>query len=96
VRDLPPVAVVAAAVYLVVSLVTFVCYAWDKRQAGRGGSRVPERTLHLLALLGGWPGALLGRHVLRHKTRKPGFTLLTWTIVLLHLAAWTVWGDARN
>ena len=45
--------------YALVSIVTFVVYGFDKRRAVHGGRRVPERTLHGLELLGGWPGALL-------------------------------------
>jgi uncharacterized membrane protein YsdA (DUF1294 family) len=47
-----------------------VLLAWDKRQAVRGGRRVPESTLHTLELLGGWPGSLLARRLMRHKTVK--------------------------
>ena len=65
---------------------TFVVCAWDKRRAKRSGARVPERTLQLLALLGGWPGAHAARVVLRHKTRKRGFTLVLWAITMLHIA----------
>ena len=35
----------------------------------------PERTLHLLALLGGWPGAILARRRFRHKTMKVPFLI---------------------
>ena len=55
---------------LLMSLLTLVVYAWDKRQAIRGGWRVPEARLHLLELCGGWPGALVARQWLRHKTQK--------------------------
>ena len=67
------------------SLFTFVVYGWDKRQARMEGQRVPEKKLHMLALLGGWPGAIAGRQVFRHKTRKTGFTLLTFAIVAVHV-----------
>ncbi len=58
---------------LFINGVTFLAYAWDKRAAKRGGHRVRERTLHGLALAGGTPAALLGRKLLRHKTRKESF-----------------------
>lgn len=48
----------AAAKYmLVVNSLTFLAYAVDKRCAQSGWLRVPEALLHLLELIGGWPGA---------------------------------------
>ncbi|NEX63560.1 DUF1294 domain-containing protein [Noviherbaspirillum galbum] len=82
-----PIAGVLAAWYASLSIVTFGAYARDKAAARRQARRTPERTLHLLALLGGWPGGLLGRHLLRHKTRKPGFHAVLWTSAVLHLLA---------
>ncbi len=74
-------------VYLVMSAVSFVVYASDKAAAPAGGRRVPENTLHLLSLLGGWPGALIAQRLLSHKTRKAGFQALFWLTVALNLAA---------
>ena len=66
---------IASAAAALASAVAFVAYAIDKRAARRRGARrVPERALHLIALAGGWPGAWLARGLLRHKTRKAGFT----------------------
>jgi uncharacterized membrane protein YsdA (DUF1294 family) len=80
---------IAAAAYLIVvavmSLVCFIAYGLDKRQAANGGRRVPERTLHLLAFLGGWPGALLGQRQFRHKTQKVKFRIVFWMVVVLHV-----------
>ena len=74
--------------YLLLSIVTYAAYAFDKRRARSGGRRVPERTLHRLELLGGWPGALLARRRVHHKTRKRGFTAVLYAIALLHVGAW--------
>jgi uncharacterized membrane protein YsdA (DUF1294 family) len=69
-----------AAGYLIVvavmSLVSFIAYGLDKRQATNGGRRVSERALHLMGFLGGWPGALIGQRQFRHKTRKASFRLV--------------------
>jgi uncharacterized membrane protein YsdA (DUF1294 family)/cold shock CspA family protein len=76
------------ALYSVASLVCFFSYRSDKRKATSGSWRIPESKLHLLELIGGWPGALIAQQTLRHKTRKLSFQLTFWAIVLLHLIAW--------
>jgi uncharacterized membrane protein YsdA (DUF1294 family) len=73
-----------AAVAIVISLVTFLVYSSDKRRARTGAVRVQESTLHLCALLGGWPGAFLAQQGLRHKTAKIRFQLIFWLIVAAH------------
>jgi uncharacterized membrane protein YsdA (DUF1294 family) len=73
-------------IVLVMSLACFVAYGWDKGRAANGGRRMPEQTLHVLALLGGWPGALLGQRQFRHKTKKMTFLIVFWCVVVLHVA----------
>ncbi|MCB1803293.1 MAG: cold shock and DUF1294 domain-containing protein [Gammaproteobacteria bacterium] len=79
-----------AVLYLALSSVTFISYALDKSAARRGTRRTPENSLHLLALAGGWPGALVARHSLRHKTRKQPFRAILWITVAVNCAA-LVW-----
>lgn len=76
-------------VHLGMSLIAFVAYGLDKSKAQRGEWRTPEATLHFFALAGGWPGALMGQRVFRHKTSKVSFQVMFWFIVVLHGAAWT-------
>ncbi len=78
-----------ALVCALLSLVTYLVYALDKSAARRRRHRVPERTLHLLSLLGGWPGALLAQYTLRHKTAKPRFLFVFWLTVLGHVGTVT-------
>jgi len=73
-------------IYLSASLITFGFYAWDKSAARAGASRTPENTLHLLALAGGWPGALIAQQTLRHKSRKESFRAVFWVTVVLNCA----------
>lgn len=78
----------AGAVYVAPSLLAFAVYAIDKSAASRGARRTPESTLHLLALAGGWPGALLAQQWLRHKSAKLAFRRVFWFTVLLNVAVW--------
>jgi uncharacterized membrane protein YsdA (DUF1294 family) len=73
---------VLLAAYVLMSVVLFVVYGLDKSAARRGGSRTPEWVLHLLALLGGWPGALVAQRVFRHKTVKQPFRTIFWGTVV--------------
>jgi len=70
---------------ILMSTATFIAYWIDKRQAGKGGRRVSERTLHLMAFAGGWPGAWIGQQQLRHKTQKMSFRIVFWLLLALHL-----------
>ena len=69
-----------------INAVTVLLYGYDKRQAIAGGGRVPEIVLHLAALAGGSPGALLAQGLFRHKTRKVSFKIAFVGIVLLQVA----------
>lgn len=81
----------AGVAYGVLSLAALLAHGFDKLQARRGARRVPERTLHALALLGGFAGAWLGMRLFRHKTRKPVFTRIVSAAALLHAALWGWW-----
>jgi len=83
-----PILFAIAAVYAVMSVVTFFAYGIDKRRAERGKRRIRERTLHLLELCGGWPGGALGQSFFRHKRQKLSYMLLFACIVIVHIAAW--------
>jgi uncharacterized membrane protein YsdA (DUF1294 family)/cold shock CspA family protein len=70
--------------YMGASLVTYFMYFWDKSAARTGAWRTQEITLHLLSLLGGWPGALIAQQTLRHKSRKASFRAVFWLTVLVN------------
>lgn len=72
--------------YLVASMVAFVAYKFDKSAARNDRRRTPENTLHLFALIGGWPGALVAQRLLRHKTSKRSFQVTFWITVMLNCA----------
>jgi uncharacterized membrane protein YsdA (DUF1294 family) len=79
--------VVAAyvVIVLVMSIVCFITYWFDKRQASLGGRRVSERQLLTMGFLGGWPGALLAQRRFRHKTQKVSFRVQFWFLVVVHI-----------
>jgi uncharacterized membrane protein YsdA (DUF1294 family) len=77
--------------YAVMSTVAFLTYWIDKRRARRGQWRIPEGTLHLMELLGGWPGAWIAQRALRHKSSKRTFRIVFWLIVAAHAAGWLWW-----
>jgi uncharacterized membrane protein YsdA (DUF1294 family) len=83
----------ALAAYLAASTITFVVYGYDKRAAGLAAWRISERSLHVMGLLGGWPGALLAQLYFDHKRnwrRKWRFQLWNWLIVAVHISFWIV------
>ncbi len=70
-----------------VNLLAVCVYAIDKSHAQTGGWRAPESLLHLLALVGGSPGAAWARQAWRHKTLKSGFDSVLLLALILHIAA---------
>lgn len=79
---------------LAINVLAFAVYGWDKaRSKVQGARRVPEKTLFLLAILGGSVGAILGMRVWHHKTRHWYFKYGLPAILLAQLAlAWYLGG----
>jgi uncharacterized membrane protein YsdA (DUF1294 family)/cold shock CspA family protein len=74
----------AGGIGLTMTLLAYVAYATDKRSAREKEWRRSELDLHLLELLGGWPGAFLAQRRLRHKCSKGTFQFWFWLIVALY------------
>jgi uncharacterized membrane protein YsdA (DUF1294 family) len=74
--------------YLLASIVAFIFYGLDKHKARTDQWRIRENTLHLIELLGGWPGALIAQRYFHHKWKKTKFLVVFYAIVALHIAAW--------
>lgn len=74
----------ALPVAVLLNLVTFFMYWVDKHAAQTGRWRTSENTLHLLGLMGGWPGAWWAQALLRHKSSKASFLAAYWATVALH------------
>lgn len=78
------------ALYAVTSLIAFVLYHSDKKAAQTGGWRVSEGTLHFVAIVGGWPGAVVAQQVFRHKTSKQEFRSVFWLTIVANIVAFVV------
>ena len=81
-------------IYLgIINLIGFFSMFLDKQKAKRGKWRIPEKTLFLLAVIGGSLGTTLGMHMFRHKTKhwyfKFGmpFILIVQIILIIYFAA---------
>ncbi|NDO82891.1 DNA-binding protein [Citrobacter sp. NCU1] len=61
---------------LLANTLTVLLYGADKYAARSGWQRVPEKTLLLFGLVGGWPGGVIAQQLFRHKTQKQPFK--TW------------------
>lgn len=77
----------------VMSLAAFAAFGLDKYKAKAGKWRIPERTLFLLALMGGGIGAFLGMKVFHHKTMHKQFVIGIPVIMLIQavLLGWYLW-----
>ncbi|MBY5351064.1 DUF1294 domain-containing protein [Rhizobium leguminosarum] len=81
-----------ALLFLALNLLVFSIYFMDKQASRHGRRRISERTLLVLALIGGSLGALAAQHLLRHKTRKEPFRSILAAILILHGALIAVLG----
>jgi uncharacterized membrane protein YsdA (DUF1294 family) len=95
IRGLVPAAV--PVFYAAASVAAAIVYRLDKSAAERNAWRISERMLHFIALMGGWPGALVAQELFRHKSRKLSFRFVFWTTVALNCGAltWLTWMPHR-
>ncbi|UPZ16751.1 DUF1294 domain-containing protein [Flavobacterium humidisoli] len=72
--------------FLSISVLVFIFAGYDKSQARKNNRRIPEKTLFLMALIGGSPGLLTAMLLFRHKTSKTSF-IVKFAFILLIQAA---------
>lgn len=72
--------------YLAINIVLYVTMAIDKKRAIKDKRRIPEKTLFLMALLGGGVGGFLAMFQKRHKTKHASFYFVFGLTTILHLA----------
>ena len=70
---------------LFINIVSFVIYGMDKWKAQRGKRRVSEKTLLILAGIGGSIGAYGGMMFFRHKTKKVKFYVGVPAIIIIQI-----------
>jgi len=72
-----------ALIYLAcINVFSGLIFSIDKQAAIKGRRRIPERTLHLLEVLGGAFANLLLMYTLRHKNRKFSYWFWTWLVMI--------------
>lgn len=76
---------------LLINVLTFFVFGADKWKARHKAWRIPEKTLFILALIGGSMGALLGMKCFHHKTLHRTFTMGIPVILALQLVL-LLWG----
>ena len=73
--------------FLLINMLTIAIYGVDKIAARKGMRRIPEVTLLTFGAVGGWPGAILGQQIFRHKTQKQPFKTRFYVSVVLSILA---------
>ncbi|AKM87762.1 DUF1294 domain-containing protein [Enterobacter ludwigii] len=72
---------------LLINVLTLAMYGADKMAARWAMRRVPEATLLVFGLIGGWPGAIIGQQLFRHKTQKQPFKTYFIVSVIVSISA---------
>lgn len=72
--------------FLLINMLTLVMYGADKIAARKGMRRVPEATLLVFGVTGGWPGAIVGQQLFRHKTQKQPFKTYFFLSIVVSIA----------
>ena len=70
------ISIIAVGYLVILSFAGLISMGMDKRRAIRNRWRIPERTLLLIAFLGGGIGSFLGMRIFRHKTKHRKFVIL--------------------
>ena len=86
--------IIIVLIYIaVMSLIAFTAFGLDKYKAKTNRWRIPEKTLFLLALLGGGIGAFVGMKVFHHKTLHKQFVIGIPAIMIFQLliAGYLIW-----
>lgn len=83
---------VALGYIALMSIITGILYASDKKKAKKGARRIPEKVLLLTSFCGGAIGGFLTMQIVRHKTKAEHwyFTVVNLLGILWQVAALVV------
>ena len=87
------VEIIITGYIVLINIIAFVLMGVDKRRAKKGLWRIPEKTLFLVAIVGGSIGSLCGMEYFRHKTKHNSFKLGIPLILGVHLVAFVIISD---
>jgi uncharacterized membrane protein YsdA (DUF1294 family)/cold shock CspA family protein len=76
---------ITIVLYLLISIFTYFIYEMDKYYAINNKYRISEKSLLLLSLFGGWPGALIAQQKFRHKNKKSSFQISFWLTIFVNI-----------
>lgn len=75
---------------VLINVLTLLIYGIDKMAARKAWRRVPESTLLVFGVVGGWPGAIVGQQLFRHKTLKQPFKTCFFLSVIVSVSVMVV------
>lgn len=75
---------------ILANILTMALYGVDKMAARKAWRRVPESTLLMFGVVGGWGGAIAGQQIFRHKTQKQPFKTYFIISILLSVSSMAV------
>lgn len=71
-------------IYLIImNLLSGILFDYDKHAAIKNHRRIPERTLHILEMLGGVFSVFLLMYIIHHKNRKFLYYGVTWVVLIV-------------
>lgn len=69
----------------IINIIGFFSMGIDKYKAVHHKWRIPEKTLFIIALMGGSAGSIAGMQLFRHKTKHPSFFIGMPVILILQV-----------
>lgn len=79
--------------YLIaINIIGLIMMGVDKSKAKNHQWRIPEKTLILVAVIGGSLGSIIGMHTFRHKTKHAKFYIgLPLILIIQVVCVWLLW-----